>query len=149
MTGNLTRRFSDEVIEKYRTQSDPILYPNVDWTDLLVNDASYQTQTNINISGGTERVKYFFSAGYFTQDGLFNTDVYDPGYDYQLKYRRYNLRSNFDFNINKNLKVSFDLSTQMDDTRGPNWSTSSFMNMLVTVPPTISCLLYTSDAADD
>ena len=138
VTGNLTRRFSDEVIEKYRTQSDPILYPDVNWTDLLVSDASYQTQTNINISGGTERVKYFFSAGYFTQDGLFNTDVYDPGYDYQLKYRRYNLRSNFDFNINKNLKVSFDLSTQMDDTRGPNWSTSSFMNMLVTVPPIIS-----------
>ena len=77
----LTRRFSDKVIEKYRTQSDPILYPDVNWTDLLVSDASYQTQTNINISGGTERVKYFFSAGYFTQDGLFNTDVYDPGYD--------------------------------------------------------------------
>lgn len=138
VTGNYTRRYSDEVIEKYETQSDPIMYPSVNWNDLLLRDASYQTQTNINISGGTKRVKYFFSAGYATQDGLFNTNAYHDDYDYQLKYRRYNLRSNFDFNINKNLKVSLDLSTQIDDVRGPNWPTSSFMNMLITAPPTVS-----------
>lgn len=85
VTGNLTRRFSDEVIEKYRTQSDPILYPDVNWTDLLVSDASYQTQTNINISGGTERVNISSPHGYFTQDGLFIPMFMTPGLDYQLK----------------------------------------------------------------
>lgn len=135
VTGNYTLRWSEDAIENYRTGTDPVLYPSTDWYDYMLRDFSSQTQSNLNIRGGTERVKYFFSLGYFTQNGMLDTDVYPQNYDYQIKYRRYNLRSNFDINITNNLTASFDISTQMDDTRGPNWETGLLMEMLSSVPP--------------
>ena len=75
--------FSDEMIEAFRTHSDPILYPDVDWTDLMIKNAAWQTQHNLTISGGSDRVRYFASLGVFTQDGLFETfHEHDKGFKY-------------------------------------------------------------------
>jgi TonB-linked SusC/RagA family outer membrane protein len=127
-------RYPDEVIEAYRTNSDPLLYPSRNWYDYMLKDFSTQTQTNLNISGGTEKVKYFVSLGYFTQDGMFNTGVYDTGYDYQIKFKRYNMRSNFDIQATKNLLLSVDISNQMGNLQSPNWNTRQIMEMLNSVP---------------
>lgn len=128
-------RYSDEAIEAYRTGSDPLFYPNMDWYDYMLKDFSTQTQTNINISGGTERVKYFVSLGYFTQNGMLDTSIYDPGYNYQIQFKRYNMRSNFDINIAKNLLLSLDISNQMGNLQSPNWSTKQIMESLNSTPP--------------
>ena len=106
VTGGYNPKFSDEDIELYRTGADPIFHPSIDWYDEMLKKYSWETRTNLNISGGSERIKYFFSLGYLTQNGMYNTDIYDPGYDTQIKYRRYNMRSNFDINITKRLKAS-------------------------------------------
>jgi TonB-linked SusC/RagA family outer membrane protein len=127
--------YTQEEIDLYRSQSDPIFYPNMDWYDYMLKDYSYQTQSNFNISGGTERVRYFVSLGYFTQDGMFETSHLDPGYDYQTKFKRYNLRSNFDIDIFKHLTASFDISTQIGDIREPNWSVNSLMDALTRTLP--------------
>lgn len=138
VTGNYNPKYTAEEIEKYRTGSDPIFYPSVDWYDYMLRKNTLQSQTNLNISGGTERVKYFFSLGYFTQNGVLDTKVFDSGYDNEIKYRRYNLRSNFDIKITKRLNASFDLSTQIDDKRRPNWDTELLFQMLSSTPPNVS-----------
>ena len=115
--------YSDEAIEAYRTGSDPLFYPDINWYDYMLKDFSTQTQTNFNVSGGTERVKYFVSLGVFTQDGMLDTSIYDPGYSYQIAFRRYNMRSNFDINVTKNLLLSIDVSNQMGNLQNPNWNT--------------------------
>ena len=127
-------RYSDEDIEKYRTNSDPLFYPNVNWYDYMLKDFSTQTQSNLSISGGTEKVKYFVSLGYFTQDGMFDTSVYDAGYDYQIKFKRYNMRSNFDINITKDLMLSLDISNQMGNLQSPNWRTTLLMEAINSTP---------------
>ena len=67
--------FTEETIEAFRTHSNPIAYPDVDWLDLRVKNTAMQTQHNLTISGGTKKVRYFASLGIFTQEGLFNTIV--------------------------------------------------------------------------
>ena len=89
ITGNHIKRYTDEQIEKYRTGEDPIFYPSIDWYDYLLKKFSIQSQSNLNIRGGTERVRYFFSLGYFTQDGMLNTAVIPHDYDNQIRYRRW------------------------------------------------------------
>ena len=90
--------FSSDIIEKFRTNSDPLVYPNTDWTDMLIKKSALQTQHNFNISGGSERVKYFASLGVFTQGGLFKT-FEENGNDKGFKYNRYNYRINMDINV--------------------------------------------------
>ena len=70
-----------------------------------------QQQYNVNISGGTERVKYYTSLGYFSQGGIMNTVKYYNS-NTGSTYKRYNFRSNFDINIMKNLDISVSVAGQ-------------------------------------
>ncbi len=99
---------------------DPYFHPDQDWQKQIYKDAAPQTQANVNVSGGTKGMKYFISAGYLSQRGLFNTD-YMP-FSKEMDYRkdRYNLRGNFDFQVTDNLKVSLDVGTQFVQISGMN-----------------------------
>ena len=50
--------FTREAIEAYRTGSDPIMYPNTHWNELMFRKAFLQTKNNINISGGSDKVDF-------------------------------------------------------------------------------------------
>jgi TonB-linked SusC/RagA family outer membrane protein len=97
---------------------DPYFHPDVDWQKLLYKNNAPQTQANVNITGGTKGLKYFLSAGYLTQRGMFKTD-YMP-FSTEMDYRkdRYNMRGNFDFDVNSNFKISLDLGTQFVQVSG-------------------------------
>ena len=76
-------------------------YPNVDWQKELFNDYATSYGANINVSGGTNFVKYFASADYLHEGDLFR--VWDNGRNYQSGYgfNRINVRSNLDFQLTK------------------------------------------------
>ena len=77
-----------------------------------------QAQFNLNVSGGTDRLKYFASIGYFSQTGITKAQKY-YGADTQSSFNRYNFRSNFDINVLHNLKISINLAGQMGSAKGP------------------------------
>ncbi len=109
--------FSETVLEKFRTNSDPIRFPSMDWVDYLMKDVTLQQQHNVNISGGNKQVKYFISAGMFTQGGLFKE--FDRPYDYGYQYQRFNYRANLDIDVTKTTKISLNLSGKIDDSNKP------------------------------
>ncbi|MBQ8421663.1 MAG: TonB-dependent receptor [Bacteroidales bacterium] len=84
-----------------------------------------QYQANVNISGGTDRVKYFVSFGYFRQEGITN-DVSYYGSNTGSVFNRYNFRSNFDINVTKNLKVTINSAGQFGETTGPGNSADPY-----------------------
>ena len=83
--------FTREAIEAYRTGSDPVMYPNTHWNELMFRKAFLQTKNNINISGGSDKVRYFVSMGYMFQNGLLK-QIPDVTYDNNYAYNRYNYR---------------------------------------------------------
>ena len=118
-------RFSDEDIKLYRDGTDPIMHPNTDWVGTFLRKASLRTQHNFNISGGTDRVKYFISAGFFNQDGMYKYTKIDRDHDVNASDTRYNFRSNLDFNITQDFKATVQLSTQINDIRTPGLGNSN------------------------
>ena len=115
--------FSDELINMFRTGADPIRFPSMQWTDYLMKDVTLQQQHNVNISGGNKKVKYFISAGMFTQDGIFKE--FDRPYDFGYQYQRFNYRSNLDIDVTNTTKVSFNISGKVDESRKPHTGQSS------------------------
>jgi TonB-linked SusC/RagA family outer membrane protein len=97
---------------------DPYFHPDQDWQSQIYKKYAPQSQANINVTGGTKGVKYFLSGGYLTQAGLFKTDYMPFSKEMDYKKDRYNLRGNFDFDVNENLKVSVDLGTQFVQVTG-------------------------------
>lgn len=136
LTGNYAPRYSDEDIQLYKDHSDPIFHPDTDWIDMIFRKHSLQTQHNVNITGGTERVKYFASVGVFTQDGMYNhTDLID-GMDSQVKYNRFNFRTNFDFKVTSFLDIKLNVSDQLENHRGPTQNAEYILANAFAHPPT-------------
>ena len=115
--------FSQSVIDMFESGADPIRFPSMKWTDYLMKDVTLQQQHNVNISGGNKTVKYFISAGMFTQDGIF--EEFDRPYDYGYQYQRFNYRTNLDINVTKTTQVSFNISGKVDESRKPHTGQSS------------------------
>lgn len=132
LNDNLAFPYTDEQMEHYRTGDMPSAYPNTDWQEEVMRKSSLQTQTNVNISGGTDRTKYFISGGYLYQNGIFkNFDASETNNDYYFK--RYNFRSNLDIKVNKDFDLTLNLSSTLQNVNQPhpNESGRSVFNQLM------------------
>lgn len=110
--------FSADVIQKFADHSDPIRFPDMQWADYIMKSATLQSQHNMSISGGTDKVRYFISAGAYTQGGLFNE--FDLPYNLSYQYRRFNYRTNLDMDVTKTTTLSFNISGNIDNSDKPN-----------------------------
>lgn len=111
--------FDEYTLERFRLGDDPIMYPNVNWRKYIMKSSSIQTQHNLNISGGTERVRYFISMGFLWQDGLFR-QYKELDYNNNFNYTRYNYRGNLDLDITKSTLLKVGLGGIVGITHEPN-----------------------------
>ncbi len=127
LNDGLPLAFTNEDIQKFRDGSDPIQYPNTNWQKLVLGGTAPQMQHNLSFSGGSDRVKYFASIGYFDQDGLYSS----------LNYKRYNLRTNLDLQVTKTTKVTIDLAGRLEKRTAPTTGISQIFEHTLRNPPTI------------
>lgn len=100
-------------INNYRNQTtveQRERYPNVDWQKALFKDYCMSYNAAINVSGGTNIVKYFAAVDFVKEGDLFKT--YDTGRDYKAGYgfNRINVRSNLDFSLTKTTTLKVNLA---------------------------------------
>jgi len=72
---------------------DAITGFGTDWQSLLFNDNAPITQHDVSVSGANDKVNYYFSVGYFTQDGIVGGNYGMSNYD------RLTIRSNNQYNL--------------------------------------------------
>lgn len=113
-------------LERFRLGDEPILYPNINWRKYMTNNAAIQTQHNMNISGGTDRVRYFISLGYLYQDGLFK-DFGQENLGY--KYNRYNYRANLDLDLSKSTTLKIGIGGIVGNRIEPTNNSSMWKNI--------------------
>ena len=119
--------YSDEVIQKFKDGSDPLLYPNTNWLNETLKPFSLQTRTNFQVSGGTDIVNYLISFGALTQSSGFH---YMP-----QKNRQYTVRANINVNLSKNLTFGTNVSTIINDQKHAAVTTwDNFTNILLSSP---------------
>ena len=83
--------------------ADPYQYgEGTDWQDVLFNDNAPVQNHELTVSGANEKLNYFLSAGYYTQEGIVGGN-----FD-RSNYTRMTLRGNFNLNI-------------FDESKNRNW----------------------------
>ena len=103
--GSFGSVISQDIINKYRTGSDPIRYPNNNWYDMLLNDVAQNVTANYSLRGGTDRIRYYVGVGY-TNEGSIVKRLNDyEGTTFQ--YHKINYRTNLDIDITKTTQLSF------------------------------------------
>jgi len=102
---NLYSQFSKDLIDnfdKYHAES-PDTYPDENWADACFKTTTRHQRHALTLSGGTKKLQSVFNFNYYDADGLQNTDT-------KNNYKRYNLRSNTDYQITNWLHASADMS---------------------------------------
>ena len=123
-----TPSFSKDIIQKFADGSDPIRFPSTRWADYIMKDVTLQQQHNLNISGGTDRVRYFISAGFYSQDGLFKE--FGTSYHYGYQYKRFNYRSNLDLKATKTTTLSFNVAGNVNNADKPYTGTGGAAGLI-------------------
>jgi len=113
-------KFSQADLDLFKNGTDPYGHPNVNWYKEINRPYSLQANANLDISGGTNNVKYFISGGAFTQNGsVKNFSTNADGVNSNYFYKRYNIRSNLDIQATKNLSLRLDATTRFGDINQP------------------------------
>lgn len=122
----LEERYTSEEIELFRSGTDPN-YPNQNWHDALFVDWAPMKTHNLSVRGGSDRVRYYVSAGYLDQTSLFTSTDWN--------FNRYNVRSNIDVSITDDLSLTMDVSYRHERRDEPNASISGTWTDLTTAEP--------------
>lgn len=112
------------IIDKYRWPANLEefeRYPNVDWVDELLKDVATSYNANVNVSGGTNLVKYFASLDYTHEGDIYKKIDNGRGYETGFGYDRINVRSNLDFTITNSTTLRVNLSGSHGVTKGTNF----------------------------
>jgi len=119
-SSGFTPRFSAADLEHYRTGDDPYGHPDVNWRETLFKKFSTQYRANFDISGGTEKVKYFVSLGGLFQDGMVKNFSKSQDVNGNYYNKRYNYRSNLDIKVTRTTDLRVDMYGNIGEINVPN-----------------------------
>ena len=122
--GGQNQGFSEKEIELFENGTQPDLYPNTNWMDLMFDDWAFTTKHSLNFSGGSRKMRYFAGLGYVKDDeNLKNRDI-----------SRYNLNMNISSELNQWLSFKGGVK-YIQRTKDIKGSMPSFNSMFI-VPST-------------
>ena len=114
-SGSTEMPISDYARQMYLSGRDPDLYPNVDWVNTIFKDLAMTGRVHASVTGGSPKIRYYVSASYYTEGGMFNVADNDR-YNAQMNFNKYSFRSNIDIDITKSTQLGLSLSTQCTTT---------------------------------
>lgn len=124
----LNANFSPSAVAKHADGSDPWGFPNTDWFGDAFKTWSPQNRHNLQVSGGTESLKYLASLGFIHQDAYYKNSA--------TKYNQYNMRVNLDAKASPYINVNMGILARREDRNFPTESAGSIFRMLMRGRPT-------------
>lgn len=120
-------------LDMYRTKGSPYTHPDNDYIGDLLKEASTKQQYNLTVRGGTPFLRYYVSANYLNEQGIYNT-FNNKDYDSNVYFKRYGMRTNLDFNVTKTTVFGVDLSGRLEERHDNDAGTDLYQSM-VRLPP--------------
>ncbi len=108
--------FTDDQIAGFRAGSD--YYSNNNWRDMFLKDVSSMQRVGVNLSGGTDKMRYFSNVNMLHQ-GNYYKGLDQEDYNSKNQSLWVNFRSNVDMKINKYLTSSLRLAGNVKREKTP------------------------------
>lgn len=102
-----TLKYSQDDIDAYLNGTKQ----GTDWWNEVMRTTAPQTQHSLSATGGTDKMRFYTSAGYLRQESFIRSN--------SLNYDRYNVRSNLSARITKQLNLDLNISGISDKKEQP------------------------------
>ncbi len=135
--GKTVLQYTDADLTGYKLGQDPMLYPNVDWTNEIIRKYAPSTKYTVDFRGGNQVAKYYVNVGVVNDEGIYkNTENYS--YSTNRNLSRVNFRSNVDINVTKRLSLRMDLSGRFEGLNSPTAAAADIFNNLYNFHPNVA-----------
>jgi len=130
-------------IDSTRRHLDPDLYPDVNWIDQVTEKYATNNRINLDVNGGTDRLRYRFIVGMFEEKGIIATDP-AVNYDSKLRLQRYNVRSNIDMDLTSSTLLSVSIGGYIINRNAPGTSPTTILDWSMQTPPVVHPAVYST-----
>ncbi|RYZ62925.1 MAG: SusC/RagA family TonB-linked outer membrane protein, partial [Chitinophagaceae bacterium] len=96
-------------LEKYREGTE-LGYQSFDWRDFIIKPNAPLTSVNLNLTGGSEAVRYYISGTKLHQNSVLGREY---------KFDRTNIQSNLEARVTKGLKVGVQINGRIETRNNP------------------------------
>lgn len=125
VTRNLEPYYTSAEMEILRKGLDQDLYPNVDWSDLLLKDGAWSTRAIVDLSGGGSTARYFVSGSFQDEGGMYNDDSsLKNDYNTNTNSKLWTYRMNVDMDITRTTLLKVGVSGSLKKQNKPGLDTN-------------------------
>lgn len=120
--------FQPADVQKYTDGSDPWGHPNTNWFKDAMKNWSKQERYGLQISGGSENIRFLASGGYQNQDAYYKNSA--------TGYKQYDMRINLDAKVNKYITANLGITAREEFRFFPTVGAGDIFRMLMRGKPT-------------
>src|SRR5690606_15932385 len=102
--------YDDEALRKFADGSDPDVYSPDQVLDFVIGENAPITYHNLEMTGGTDKIKYYTGLGYLYQQGMWSTTFSN----------RYNLTFNIEAEVTDYTTISLNFNGRINNGHYPN-----------------------------
>jgi TonB-linked SusC/RagA family outer membrane protein len=126
--------YSEKKIQATARGDNPMVYPNINWYDMLFKSATTNTKANVNVQGGGKMSTYYVAVGYDKETGLLKVDNLN-NYNNNIDINRFNMRSNVIFKFGKYTQLDTRISGRFERYNGPYRAADEIFSMVMAGNP--------------
>lgn len=110
--------YSESKIANTIAGANPMVYPAVDWKQMLFKDFTLNERLNFSVSGGGKLARYYISGTINQDNGILKVNGKN-NFNTNIDLKNYNLRSNINIDLTKTTEVALRFHGNFDDYTGP------------------------------
>lgn len=135
ITRNQEPLYTQNELDIIKEKLDPDLYPNVDWQDKMLKDGANIYRAAINLSGGATIARYFVSASYVDEGGMYKADQALKDYKTNAHLSRWNYRINYDLDVTRSTTLALGVSGFLEKQNFPGLNNLNIWYSLIGQSP--------------
>jgi TonB-linked SusC/RagA family outer membrane protein len=128
--------FSQSKIDNTIAGTNPYMYPAVNWYKELFNDFASTDRANLNLSGGSEKVRYYIAASYSRDNGVLKNEPIN-NYNTNIDLNKYSVRSNTNIDLTSSTEIIVRVNGSFDDYVGPLNGGDQLFNKVIRTSPVL------------
>jgi TonB-linked SusC/RagA family outer membrane protein len=144
----VTDLYSADKIENTAAGTDPYIYPNNDWYDLMFKDYTVNQNANISVRGGKKDISYFMNASVFHENGILK-DVNMNDFNNNISLWKYAFQSNVSAKITPTTKMGVKMNSLLQYHHRPTEDPNNLFALVKRANPVRYPAMFPAQAGDN